>query len=51
MNLIHPDNVLKRGYAMILKKGKVLTESGQLSVGDEVDIKLRDGVTKTKIIE
>lgn len=51
VKLIHPDNVLKRGYAMIVKDGKVLTESKQLKAGDEVDIKLRDGVTKTKIIQ
>lgn len=51
INLIHPDNVLKRGYALVMKEGKVLTESRKLSKGDEVEIKLRDGITKTKIIE
>ncbi len=51
INLIHPYNVLKRGYALVMKDGKVLTESKNLSNGDEVEIKLRDGITKTKIIE
>jgi exodeoxyribonuclease VII large subunit len=51
IKLIHPDNVLKRGYAMILKNGKVLTEKGQLEKGSEIEIKLRDGIKKSKIIE
>lgn len=51
LSLVHPDNVLKRGYAMLLKDGKVLTSVDQLKKGVEVDLKLRDGIKKTKIIE
>ena len=51
IKLIHPDNVLKRGYAMVLKDGKVLTQKGQLIKGEEIEIKLRDGIKKSKIIE
>ena len=51
IKLIHPDNVLKRGYAIIIKDGKVLTNKSQMKIGEEVEIKLRDGIKKSKIIE
>ena len=51
IKLIHPDNVLKRGYAIIIKDGKVLTNKSQMKIGEEVEIKLRDGIKKSKMIE
>lgn len=51
IKLIHPDNVIKRGYTMLIKDGNVLTSVDELKKGDEVEIKLRDGIKKSKIIE
>lgn len=51
IKLIHPDNVLKRGYAMIIKDGNVYTDTKNLKKGDEIEIKLRDGIKKSKITE
>lgn len=51
IKLIHPDNVLKRGYAMIFKDGNVFTSIKDLEKDDEVEIKLRDGIKKSKITE
>jgi exodeoxyribonuclease VII large subunit len=51
IQLIHPENVLKRGYAMVYKDNEVVTGKLNLKLGDEVQLKLRDGIVKSKIIE
>ena len=51
IKLVHPSNVLKRGYALILNEGKVLKSINQLRAGLEIEIKLKDGVKKSKISE
>ena len=51
IQLIHPENVLKRGYAMVYKDNEVVTGKSKLKVGDEVQLKLRDGIVKSKIIK
>jgi exodeoxyribonuclease VII large subunit len=51
IQLIHPENVLKRGYAMVYKDNEVVTGKSNLKLGDEVQLKLRDGIVKSKIIE
>ena len=51
INLVHPSNVLKRGYALIINEGKVIKSTKQLIAGLEVRIKLKDGVKKSKISE
>ena len=51
IKLIHPANVLKRGYAIIMKEGSVVKSVSQLSNGVDVEIKLKDGIKKSKISE
>ena len=51
IKLIHPANVLKRGYAIIMKEGRVVKSVSQLSNGVDVEIKLKDGIKKSKISE
>ena len=51
IKLIHPVNVLKRGYAIIMKEGIVVKSTSQLTNGLEVEIKLKDGIKKSKISE
>jgi exodeoxyribonuclease VII large subunit len=47
--LLDPKEVLKRGYSLIRKSGKVVSSTLQLSKGDEVAILLQDGETKAII--
>ena len=51
IKLIHPANVLKRGYAIIMKEGSVVKSASQLSNGVDIEIKLKDGIKKSKISE
>ena len=51
IKLIHPANVLRRGYAIVMKEGSVLKSTAQLTRGLEVEIKLKDGIKKSKISE
>jgi exodeoxyribonuclease VII large subunit len=51
IKLIHPANVLRRGYAIVMKEGSVLKSASQLTRGLEVEIKLKDGIKKSKISE
>ena len=51
IKLIHPANVLKRGYAIIMKEGRVVKSASQLPNGVDIEIKLKDGIKKSKISE
>ncbi len=51
IKLIDPVGVLKRGYALILKDGNVVKSTSNLTIGSEVEIKLKDGVKKSKILK
>lgn len=51
VQLVHPKNVLQRGYAMVKAGGKVITSVYDLKHSTEVNIELRDGTVKSKIIK
>lgn len=46
---LNPDNILKRGYAIVTKDGKIIADSNTIQTGDTVTIKL-NGVTATAVI-
>lgn len=37
------ENVLKRGYSIVFKDGKAVTDTGMVQNGDEIEIKVSDG--------
>ncbi len=39
----HPDAVLRRGFSMTLKKGKVVTAASEVTPGDVLETRLREG--------
>ncbi len=43
LDLLHPDQVLKRGYSITTVKGKSITKAGQVSSGDTIITKLFEG--------
>ncbi len=49
LNSVHPRTTLKRGYAVIQHKGKLVSSVKQLSRGELIDIKLRDGDSRAKV--
>jgi exodeoxyribonuclease VII large subunit len=38
-----PENVLRRGYAMVSSGGKIVSDAATLKAGDEIALKFRDG--------
>lgn len=43
IHLLHPDNVLKRGYSISLVNGKALTDTAKVKTGDKMVTKLYKG--------
>ena len=49
VRLLDPDNVLKRGFTLTLKDGKIVKSVKDLNVGDELSTHFADGDLKSKI--
>lgn len=47
----NPLNLLEKGYTLILKDGVRILSAGSVSVGDNVEILLRDGVIRAQVEE
>ncbi len=50
LNLRNPLNVLNRGYALVSKNEKIITSINELNVDDLINIKIKDGNIKAKVI-
>ena len=47
--LINPENVLKRGYTITLKDGKIIKSLRQISISDDIETRFADGTVNSKI--
>ncbi|MDR2911184.1 MAG: exodeoxyribonuclease VII large subunit [Bacteroidales bacterium] len=48
--LLNPENVLKRGYTLTLKDGKIIKSAKDLAMGETIETRFADGNTESKII-
>ncbi|MFC2138944.1 exodeoxyribonuclease VII large subunit, partial [Bacteroidota bacterium] len=51
INYLNPDNVLKRGYSITLKNGRIVRSIAEINENDEIITKISDGNLKSKVIE
>ncbi|WP_298648676.1 exodeoxyribonuclease VII large subunit [uncultured Proteiniphilum sp.] len=51
MQMVSPANILKRGYTLTLKNGKIVTSLQDLSVHDIIETCFRDGVSTSVIMQ
>ena len=51
LEILNPLNALKRGYSITKKVDKAITSIKDLKTNDEVNILLKDGNVKTKVLE
>ena len=51
LEILNPLNALKRGYSITKKDDKAITSIKDLKTNDEVNILLKDGNVKTKVLE
>jgi len=49
IELLHPENILKRGYSITMKNGKALRNADEVSVGEEMVTKLWQGEVKSVV--
>ena len=47
--LLHPRNILKRGFSVTLLNGKPVTKATELKAGDELVTQLHEGEVKSKV--
>jgi len=45
----NPFNLLKKGYSLVLKEGKVLTKIEDFSMGKEIDILVQNGTVTSEV--
>ncbi len=50
VRLLNPENVLKRGFTLTLKDGRIVKSVGKLHMDDEIQTHFTDGKVKSKII-
>ena len=43
LNELNPEKIYRRGFASVMKQNKTITAVATLKIGDEVDVKLKDG--------
>jgi exodeoxyribonuclease VII large subunit len=41
IRVLSPDNILQRGFALVEKKGKIITNPDDIQIGDDINIRLR----------
>jgi len=51
LDSINPKAILKRGYSIVLKNGKIIKNSTDLKVADEINIELASGSIDTKVLK
>jgi exodeoxyribonuclease VII large subunit len=50
LNILNPENVLKRGYTITTKKGMILRSAGLVAVDDIIETRFSDGTAKSKVL-
>ncbi|MDD4777723.1 MAG: exodeoxyribonuclease VII large subunit [Fermentimonas sp.] len=50
INMISPLNILKRGYTLVLKNGKIVTSTDEIEEGDTIQTRFRDGNITSEVI-
>ncbi len=49
VQMVSPQNVLRRGYTLTLKDGKIVTSMQDLGVDDTIETRFRDGISVSRI--
>ena len=49
VRLASPDYILKRGYTLTLKEGKIVKKASELKTGDEITTQFSDGKQKAVV--
>lgn len=47
---LDPSNVLRRGYALLLRNGRILTHTIDIQPGETLQVQMQDGTINTKVV-
>lgn len=50
LELLNPENILKKGYSLTIKDDKIITDASELNDGDTITTKLSIGTINSKVI-
>ncbi|GAB3493395.1 exodeoxyribonuclease VII large subunit [Spirosoma knui] len=48
---LDPANVLRRGYALLLRNGRILTQTTDIEAGQELQVQMHDGTINTRVTQ
>ncbi|GAB4029126.1 exodeoxyribonuclease VII large subunit [Spirosoma gilvum] len=48
---LDPSNVLRRGYALLLRNGRIVTQASYVQPDENLQVQMRDGTLNIKVIE
>jgi len=51
LDVLNPMNTLKRGYAIVKKDNKVISDRKNIKKDDIIDINIKDGIINAKVVE
>ena len=51
LDVLNPMNTLKRGYSIVKKDNKVVSDVKKLKVDDMIDISVKNGIVNAKVVE
>jgi exodeoxyribonuclease VII large subunit len=51
LNILKPENVLKRGYTITLLNGRILKKRDQVETDDLIDTRFSDGEVRSRVVE
>lgn len=51
INTLRPETIFKRGFSMVMKKGKALLSANELQPGDDLEVHLHKGTVLTTVKE
>ena len=46
---LNPENLLKKGYAIVYKDSCVISDAEKLSEGDKLTVRMRGGIVTTEV--
>ncbi len=50
LNLLNPENILKKGYSLTLVEGKIVKSINSVKKGSIIDTKFSDGIIKSEVL-
>jgi len=51
IELVNPENILKRGYAIAFYKNRVIKDTSNLELGEQITIKLAKGIIDSIVVK